>query len=502
MEKDTDHRILLTHRTDLKDYAEYDEDKERTVVTHPRQSVSGILQKDDKHDSFYLEVQDAELGKVVTSDVFFDQLVVGRYDPPDSYAAQDEVIKSLDRCVGKPAEATIDEKGLFTTIRAQDKYPGDTVINLYDQYGPRIPFEAMPKEYLFDEDSDPVRGKLVRAHAPDHIELMNEKGDHVLVIGNELNPVDFARVSKMVGQVVEVVPRGESAQLQFLPRSMGVTSLENKLEDHVDQVVSLTHRKDLSDRTYHKIVVDKDDKKVSVPGEVVHPRQSVSGTVISIPRYNRPSYGGSSEFDIKSGVISSNEVWMDTDEFGVARVFINSWQKDFESTRGSISSNANISEWSSIADNLAYAESRGHRVTLSYDDQGKTLTTQMIDKRLGTVLVSGSGHTDSHQHTSPERPQGVVQEVEFNRLGRSAVGTLVKVHRIDFEGLPGQKMISTGLELLDTNGKHAVFREDYLGEKRVKELEKNIGKQIRITPDEKARIFQVVSLEKDKSLAR
>jgi hypothetical protein len=458
MQKDAYHRIVLTHRTDLKDYVEHDPEDDSTTVIHPRQAVSGILREIDSN--LFIDTPGPDGGNVLVD-------VSQEIDRDISYDTYKNNEDGLNQHLNKPVDMALDETGRHLTIRVHDNQSGTTVFRS-QFYDPPIPLELMPRVDISDKEATPVKGHLVCVHSPYCVELTDEKDNHVLVWGNKMYAIQIANADKLVGQLVQVSSRNKT----YWSEGMGITSLENEKTVDVEHVITLTHRKDLSDRTRWS-----EDK---AKAEITHPRQSVSGTLLKTPGHHGREYSSVDDW--------GGPLLMNTDEFGVAYVETNGKLSNLQRTTGNPDTDPILE--------LLTAEDRGRRVCLTYNDAGNTLSVQVMGRGDESAVAQFSKKLDIH----PDRPRRLVTLVEKARMnGRPATGTLVAVHDLGYPSSGGHQV---AVEMADSKGNHVMFSDVYdkaHSKKQLAEALSLVGKEVRVVPGE---TLQVVSVSKRMSKSK
>ncbi|MHB1641978.1 MAG: ArdC family protein [Acidithiobacillus sp.] len=195
MEKQIYHKVILTHRMDLKDRVlrePIDPDKPILEVhNHPRQEISGVL-KDFSQSEFTVNTPEFGDVRVETHKRVFD----GREE-------------ELRAAIGKPVDIAIDDTGKNLSLAVQQ---GDGVSIMQDCFQtPLRPVGLMPMRQMSAKDVQDVTGKLTHVHDTNLIELKTAKGP-ILVFAADPDRAHQAEIKKMVGHRVTVNP-GEKLQV-------------------------------------------------------------------------------------------------------------------------------------------------------------------------------------------------------------------------------------------------------------------------------------------------
>ncbi|MBU2831886.1 ArdC family protein [Acidithiobacillus ferriphilus] len=200
-QKQIHHKVILTHRTDLKDRVlrePVDPDKPiLELVNHPRQEISGIL-KDFSQSEFILDNHEFGNIRVETHKRMFD----GREE-------------ELRAAIGKPVDIAIDGTGKNLSLAVhQGAGPAgcDGVSIMQDHFQtPLRPVGLMPMRQMSAKDAEPLAGKLTHVHDTNIVELKTTKGP-VLVFAADPDRTHQAEIKKMVGHTVTITP-GEKLQV-------------------------------------------------------------------------------------------------------------------------------------------------------------------------------------------------------------------------------------------------------------------------------------------------
>jgi len=189
------HKVILTHRTDLKDRVlrePIDPDKPVLEVhNHPRQEISGTL-KDFSQSEFILDHPEFGSVRVETHKRVFD----GREE-------------ELRAALGKPVDLSIDDTGKNLSLAV---HQGQGVSIMQDHFQtPLRPAGLMPMRQMSAKDAEPVTGKLTHVHDTNMLELRTAKGP-VLVFAADPDRTHQAEIKKMVGHKVTISP-GEKLQV-------------------------------------------------------------------------------------------------------------------------------------------------------------------------------------------------------------------------------------------------------------------------------------------------
>jgi len=183
------HKVILTHRTDLKDRVmqePIDPDKPiLKVIHHPRQEISGTL-KDFTKSEFVIENEGFGKVYVDTHKRMFD----GREE-------------ELRAAIGKPVDIAIDGTGKNLSVTV---HHGKDVSVLRDHFQtPVRPIGLMRIEQTDRKNAVEISGKLTHVHDTNMIELKTETGP-VLVFAQEPDKAHQREIQKMVGREVVVKP--------------------------------------------------------------------------------------------------------------------------------------------------------------------------------------------------------------------------------------------------------------------------------------------------------
>lgn len=201
MEKQVYHKVILTHRADLKDRVlrePIDPDKPVLEVhNHPRQEISGIL-KDFSQSEFILDNPEFGSIRVETHKRMFQ----GREE-------------ELRAAVGKGVDISIDATGKNLSL-AVHQGPGlagcDGVSIMHDRFQvPLRPIGLMPMRQMDRTDAQSITGRLAHIHDTNMLELKTERGP-VLVIAADPDKAHQAEMKKMIGHQVTITP-GEKLQV-------------------------------------------------------------------------------------------------------------------------------------------------------------------------------------------------------------------------------------------------------------------------------------------------
>jgi antirestriction protein ArdC len=200
-QKQIHHKVILTHRTDLKDRVlrePVDPDKPiLELQNHPRQEISGIL-KDFSQSEFILDNHEFGNIRVETHKRVFD----GREE-------------ELRAAIGKPVDIAIDGTGKNLSMAVhQGAGPAgcDGVSIMQDHFQtPLRPIGLMPMRQMSAKDAEPLAGKLTHVHDTNIVELKTTKGP-VLVFAADPDRTHQAEIKKMVGHTVTIAP-GEKLQV-------------------------------------------------------------------------------------------------------------------------------------------------------------------------------------------------------------------------------------------------------------------------------------------------
>lgn len=195
------HKVILTHRTDLKDRVlrePIDPDKPVLEVhNHPRQEISGTL-KDFSQSEFILDHPEFGSVRVETHKRAFD----GREE-------------ELRAALGKPVDLSIDATGKNLSLAVhQGAGPAgcEGVSIMQDHFQtPLRPVGLMPMRQMSAKDAEPLAGKLTHIHDTNLLELKTSKGP-LLVFAADPDRAHQAEIKKMVGHQVTINP-GEKLQV-------------------------------------------------------------------------------------------------------------------------------------------------------------------------------------------------------------------------------------------------------------------------------------------------
>ncbi|MHB8225065.1 zincin-like metallopeptidase domain-containing protein [Acidithiobacillus sp.] len=195
MEKQIYHKVILTHRTDLKDRVLREppvpDKPDIEMRYHPRQEISGVL-KDFSKSEFTVNTPEFGDVRVETHKRMFD----GREE-------------ELRAAIGKPVDIAIDTTGKNLSLAV---HQGDGVSIMQDRFQtPLRPVGLMPMRQMSAKDAEPVTGKLTHVHDTNLIELKTAKGP-ILVFAADPDRAHQAEIKKMVGHRVTVNP-GEKLQV-------------------------------------------------------------------------------------------------------------------------------------------------------------------------------------------------------------------------------------------------------------------------------------------------
>jgi antirestriction protein ArdC len=201
MEKQVVHKVILTHRTDLKDRVlrePLDPDKPiLELQNHPRQEISGIL-KDFSQSEFIVNTPEFGDVRVETHKRMFD----GREE-------------ELRAAIGKPVDISIDDTGKNLSLavhQGQGLAGCDGVSIMQDHFQtPLRPVGLMPMRQMSAKDAQAITGKLTHVHDTNIVELKTTKGN-LLVFSADPDKVHQAEIKKMVGHTV-TIPPGEKLQV-------------------------------------------------------------------------------------------------------------------------------------------------------------------------------------------------------------------------------------------------------------------------------------------------
>jgi antirestriction protein ArdC len=201
MEKQVVHKVILTHRTDLKDRVlrePVDLDKPiLELVNHPRQEISGIL-KDFSKSEFIVNTPEFGDVRVETHKRMFD----GREE-------------ELRAAIGKPVDISIDATGKNLSLAVhQGAGPAgcEGVSIMQDHFQtPLRPIGLMPMRQMSAKDAQAITGTLTHVHDTNIVELKTTKGP-VLVFAADPDKAHQAEIKKMVGHTVTITP-GEKLQV-------------------------------------------------------------------------------------------------------------------------------------------------------------------------------------------------------------------------------------------------------------------------------------------------
>lgn len=174
---DSPHKVILTHRTDLKDY------HEDLTVYHPRREITGTL-KDFGKSEFFLDTK--EFGEV--------SVETGK----NMFADRADELKEF---VGKPVDIGLNKTGTVLSLAAHDGQSSSIRLDNFDT--PAIPLGLMPAVNLNGKKEKPVTGKLTHVHDSNVVELRSA-GEPVLVYGREPEKEQQAEMQKMIGKQVRV----------------------------------------------------------------------------------------------------------------------------------------------------------------------------------------------------------------------------------------------------------------------------------------------------------
>lgn len=197
METQVYHKVILTHRADLKERVirepSVPDKPDIEMHYHPRQEISGVL-KDFSKSEFILDTPEFGDVRVETNKRVFD--------------GRDEELRDA---VGKNVDVSIDETGKHLSLAVQQ---GQGVSILQDHFQTPIrPIGLLPMIQMGRADAQPVTGRLTHVHASNLIELKDTKGRSVLVVSGVPDTAHQAEIWKMSGRTVTVVP-GEKLRLE------------------------------------------------------------------------------------------------------------------------------------------------------------------------------------------------------------------------------------------------------------------------------------------------
>ena len=193
MEKQVYHKVILTHRTDLKDRVLHEPiDPDKPILEmqyHPRQAISGVL-KDFSQSEFVLKTEEFGDVRVETHKRMF--------------ADRTEELRAI---VGKPVDISIDATGKNLSVHFDH---GANILQDHFQT-PLRPIGLMPTRHMSAMAAEPVSGTLTHVHDTNMLELKTVKGP-TIVYAADPDRAHRAEIEKMVGRQVVVNP-GKTLQV-------------------------------------------------------------------------------------------------------------------------------------------------------------------------------------------------------------------------------------------------------------------------------------------------